>query len=47
MRENKKEVRCNSYIKIEIVKKYYKYKVGDKYCLLCMEKKLAIASYVI
>ena len=26
-------------------KKFRKYKVDDKYCLLCMENTLAIASY--
>ena len=32
------------YIKIGDGKKCHKYKVGDKYCNLCMEEKLGLAS---
>ena len=27
------------------IKRCYRYKAGDKYCLLCMEEKLTIAFY--
>ena len=44
--ENQKEVRNRSYIKMgNNFKKCKKYKSGDRYCLLCMEEKLEIASY--
>ena len=44
--ENWKDSKHKSYIKIgDCEKKFCKYKTGDKYWQLCMEEKLAIASY--
>ena len=45
MWEINKNLGTDPILKWEIVKKCFKYKLGDKYCQLCMEEKLAIASY--
>ena len=39
---NKKGI--DPILKWEVIKKYRKYRAGDRDCLLCMEEKLAIAS---
>ena len=41
----KKKQDIDPILKWEIIKKCHKYRAGNKYCLLCMEEKLAIASY--
>ena len=43
--EVKNKFGIDSILKWEIVKRYCKYKAGDKYCKLCMEEKSTIAAY--